>query len=90
MATASDGLADRRRTRKNVFSRGVITNCKDFFCEPEPYFGRKSSGAGMLDGEIINYTKLYDAPFRTRTRGGGDMVYRSVEGDAGAVGEDAV
>ncbi|KAL9109046.1 MAG: hypothetical protein Q9227_006286 [Pyrenula ochraceoflavens] len=90
VATASDGLADRRTARKNPFSRGIITNCKDFFCEPSPYFGRKTHAVGMLDGEIIDYTKLYDTPLRIRSRGSGGMMYRSVAGDADAVGEDAV
>lgn len=91
MATASDGLADggRQRSRQNVFSRGVITNCKDFFCDPSPYFSVRSSGNGMLGGEIINYSQLYDVPLRTRAGRTGGMMYRSVAGDD-PHGEDAV
>lgn len=91
MATASDGLTDRnrQRSRENVFSRGVITNCKDFFGDPAPYFGKRSSGKGMLGGEIVDYSQLYDAPLRTRARGARGMVYRTVPGEDG-VGEDAV
>ncbi|KAL9622829.1 MAG: hypothetical protein Q9160_002755 [Pyrenula sp. 1 TL-2023] len=91
MATASDGLAEggRQRSRQNLFSRGVITNCKDFFCDPSPYFGVRSSGNGMLGGEIINYSQLYDVPLRTGAGRTGGMVYRSVAGDD-PLGEDAV
>lgn len=91
MATASDGLADRnrQRSRQNVFSRGVITNCKDFFCDSIPYFGLRSSGKGMLGGEVIDYTQLYDVPLRTRTRGSRAMIYRTVAGED-TLGEDAV
>jgi palmitoyltransferase len=60
VATASGGV--RSRKRGNPWSRGVITNCKDFWCDPAPYFGRRETGAALLGGEVINYTRIYETP----------------------------
>ncbi|KAL8935955.1 MAG: hypothetical protein Q9216_005171, partial [Gyalolechia sp. 2 TL-2023] len=57
-----------RRKRGNPFSRGVFTNCRDFWFDPAPYFGQRESGAAMLDGEAINYTRIYESPSRIKTR----------------------
>ena len=57
-----------RRKRGNPFSRGVITNCRDFWFDPAPYFGQRESGAAMLNGEVINYTRMYETPSRMRVR----------------------
>ncbi len=57
-----------QRTRGNPFSRGIITNCKDFWCDPAPYFGRRETGSAMLNGEVINYTRMYEIPPRMRMR----------------------
>ncbi|KAL8682297.1 MAG: hypothetical protein Q9186_001666 [Xanthomendoza sp. 1 TL-2023] len=57
-----------RRKRGNPFSRGIITNCKDFWFDPAPYFGRRENGFAMLNGDVINYTQMYDTPPRVRTR----------------------
>ncbi|KAL9101043.1 MAG: hypothetical protein Q9163_003658 [Psora crenata] len=83
VATAS-GKAKRQR---NPFSRGLVKNCKDFWCDPAPYFRRRANGAAMLDGEVINYTSLYEIPPR--------MMLRSRDGEAGGqyhsvASEDAV
>ena len=87
MATAQDGLADassgRRRDRSNPFSRGIVTNCQDFWCDPAPLFGKRTSGEGMLGGEVVNYFKMYDTPLQTR--GSGGMVYTGVSGGDGEV-----
>lgn len=66
MATASGGV--RSRQRGNPWSRGVITNCKDFWCDPAPYFGRRETGVGMLGGEIINYSRIYETPPKMKMR----------------------
>ncbi|KAL8903212.1 MAG: hypothetical protein Q9207_004078 [Kuettlingeria erythrocarpa] len=55
-----------RRKRGNPFSRGIVTNCRDFWFDPAPYFGRRENGAAMLDGEVINYTRMYETPSRMR------------------------
>ncbi|RHZ58457.1 palmitoyltransferase akr1 [Aspergillus thermomutatus] len=56
-ATARDGLRDGPRADrpKNPFSRGIITNCRDFWCDSAPYFGKREPGSAMLGGEIVNY-----------------------------------
>ena len=82
MATAQDGLADastgRRRNRSNPFSRGIIGNCRDFWCDPAPVFGRRTTGEAMLGGQIVNYARMYDRPLQTTGMGG--MVYRGLPG----------
>ena len=66
VATAQGTAGSRRRG--NPFSRGVITNCRDFWCDPAPYFGKRETGSAMLDGEAVNYTRMYDAPSRMTLR----------------------
>lgn len=66
VATASGGSRSRRRS--NPFSRGVITNCSDFWCDPAPYFGRRENGTAMLGGEVINYARMYETPSRLKAR----------------------
>lgn len=55
---------ERSRTNRNPFSRGCVQNCRDFWCDPAPVFGGRDNGAAMLDGEIVNYTTMYEAPKR--------------------------
>ena len=88
MATAQDGLAEastgRRRDRSNPFSRGIIRNCRDFWCDPAPIFGKRNTGEAMLGGEIVNYARMYDRPLQTMGRGA--MLYSGVpSGDDGEV-----
>ena len=67
VATASEGLeGTSRRRRGNPYSRGMITNCKDFWCDPAPYFGKRENGVAMLDGDVVNYTKMYETPPRMK------------------------
>ena len=66
VATASGGIRSQRRG--NPFSRGVMTNCKDFWCDPAPYFGKRENGAAMLGGDIINYSRIYETPPRMKAR----------------------
>ena len=66
MATAQGTTASRRRG--NPFSRGIITNCQDFWCDPAPYFGKRDTGAAILGGEAVNYTRMYEVPSRMRMR----------------------
>lgn len=56
------------RRRGNPYSRGIFTNCKDFWCDPAPYFGKRETGAAMLDGEVVNYTRMYETPPRMKLR----------------------
>ena len=68
-----------RRNRGNPFSRGVVTNCKDFFCDGAPVFKGKESGYARLGGERVDYTRLYEVPKMRYQRGGGQ--YESVEAE---------
>lgn len=80
-ATARDGLRDGPRSApRNPFSHGCVTNCRDFWCDPAPYFGKRDTGFGMLGGEIVNYSQLYDAPLRMHGggRAGSGAVYQSL------------
>lgn len=76
VATAS-GKATKRR---NPYSRGLFTNCKDFWCDPAPYFTMRENGTATLDGDPINYSMLYEPPFRKRIRNdaSGESVYHNV------------
>lgn len=55
-----------RQKRVNPFSRGVVTNCRDFWFDPAPYLGRRENGAAMLNGEVINYARMYETPSKVR------------------------
>ena len=83
MTTALGTTTPRRRG--NPFSRGVITNCKDFWCDPAPYFGRRETGAAMLDGAVINYARMYETPSRMQFRrprdAGEGGAYHNVDSD---------
>lgn len=84
-ATARDGLRDGPRAARprNPFSRGVVTNCRDFWCDPAPYFGKRESGAAMLEGQVVNYNHMYETPMRMRAGGGAEFggAYHSVASD---------
>lgn len=61
-------IAARRRRNnghgQNPFSQGCTQNYKDFFMEPTPIFGRTPNGQGMLGGEVVDYTTIYQPPRR--------------------------
>ena len=83
VATAAGGLeSNGRRRRGNPYSRGIIINCKDFWCDPAPYFGRRENGMAMLDGDVVNYTRIYETPPRMKLRrpqqGGDGGMYHSL------------
>lgn len=83
LATAAGGLeAGNHRRRGNPFSRGIFTNCKDFWCDPAPLFGKRENGVAMLDGGVVNYTKMYETPprmkFRRPRQDGDSGMYHSI------------
>ncbi|KIW56194.1 hypothetical protein PV05_04872 [Exophiala xenobiotica] len=81
LATASDASHGKLQSRNsNPFSRGIIGNCKDFWCDPAPVFGKRKNGEGYLGGEVVDYAHLYEVPLRLR-RGAGGMAYTSVATD---------
>ena len=61
-----------------------MTNCRDFWCDPAPVFGKRELGDAMLDGKVVNYTRMYEIPPRMRRRvvEEGGAAYSSVEGEA--------
>ena len=81
VATALQGSRagqQQSQRRGNPFSRGIVTNCKDFFCDGSPVFGRKEGGYARLGGERVDYTRLYDVPkMRYQSSRGGER-YESV------------
>lgn len=81
-ATAVQGsqAGQRRRVDGNPWSRGVITNCKDFWCDGAPVFKKKESGYARLAGDRVDYTRLYEVPKMryARSAGGGGAAYEAV------------
>lgn len=73
VATAMPGSqGNQRQVRGNPWSRGIVTNCKDFFCDGSPVFGRKEGGYARLSGERVDYTRIYEVPKMRYARSGGD------------------
>lgn len=61
--------AKTRRKKKNPYSRGCVENCRDFWCDPSPVFGQRENGAGVLGGEKVDYTAMYESPTLMRLTG---------------------
>lgn len=71
MATALFGKKakeQQQRNRSNPFSMGILQNCRDFWLDPAPVFGGRMNGEGMLGGEKVDYTSMYDVPVRSTRR----------------------
>lgn len=81
VATAIHGSRGNevRNRGGNPWSRGVVTNCKDFWCDSAPMFKKKESGYARLGGERVDYTRLYEMPKMRYQRGGGR--YEAVAGE---------
>ena len=72
------------RRNQNPFSAGCYQNCKDFWCDPAPVFGKRPNGDAALGGEVVNYTRMYESPRLTmaaRRGGGAAGAYHSVGTD---------
>lgn len=69
---AGRGGSSAMRRRGNPFSRGVITNCKDFWCDPAPLLkpNKKNGGEALLGGGPVDYFNMYETPPRMRASGG--------------------
>jgi hypothetical protein len=74
--------SDAAEEKRNPFSRGWVTNFKDFFCDASSVFKARPSGEALLGGEKVDYTSLYDVPLASgrgvRRRQG--MEYAAVSG----------
>jgi len=75
-----------KKKKKNPYSRGCLTNCKDFWCDPAPMFGQRETGAAVLGGEHVNYTDMYESPAlmdvgRGRRGAGSRGAYEAVAAD---------
>jgi palmitoyltransferase len=80
----TSGTRNRTRHNRNPFSAGCVQNCRDFWCDPSPVFGRRENGAAVLGGAVVNYTTMYESPRLMRMRaGGGDTAgtYQAVAAD---------
>ncbi|KAG9236725.1 hypothetical protein BJ875DRAFT_210453 [Amylocarpus encephaloides] len=78
--TAMGNKTNDRRNR-NPFSNGIIGNCKDFWCDPAPTFGKRDNGAAMLGGQTVDYTAMYETPRPMMMRSRGGVAYESVGTD---------
>ncbi len=74
---AATGNSNKKK-KKNPYSRGCLTNCKDFWCDPSPVFGKRENGAAFLDGVLVNYTDMYESPLMTAGRRGRSGGYEAV------------
>ncbi|KAM0482469.1 hypothetical protein ACHAPX_002987 [Trichoderma viride] len=54
--------AKNKRKKKNPYSRGCVTNCKDFWCDSAPIFGQRELGQASLGGSKVDYTAMYETP----------------------------
>lgn len=78
---AAAGGKNKRRKGKNPYSRGCITNCKDFWCDSAPLFGQRESGTAMLSGEVVNYAGMYETPSLMQMIGRRRGAYEAVPGE---------
>ncbi|ERS98670.1 palmitoyltransferase AKR1 [Sporothrix schenckii 1099-18] len=82
---AASGGPGTKRRNKNPYSRGCLTNCKDFWCDPAPLFGQRETGSALLGGVAVNYTEMYESPrlmeATRRKRNNNGAAYEAVAGD---------
>jgi palmitoyltransferase ZDHHC13/17 len=73
----------KQRKKKNPYSNGYLQNCRDFWCDPAPIFGRRDNGDAVLDGQRVNWTDTYESPASMSLGGGrrGRGGYETVAGD---------
>jgi len=76
---ALQGSKKQARQARNPFSNGCLGNCKDFWCDPAPIFGKRENGSAMLGGKRVDYTSMYETPrMMSIRRRGGDAQYESL------------
>lgn len=67
---AAAGGKNKKNKKRNPYSKGCMTNCKDFWCDPAPVFGKRETGIGMLGGRQVNWTEIYESPALMDNGGG--------------------
>ncbi|KAF4119385.1 palmitoyltransferase ZDHHC13/17 [Geosmithia morbida] len=60
----------KRIRKKNPYTRGYAVNCKDFWCDPAPVFGKRENGTAILGGSPVDYTVMYESPRLMSLSGG--------------------
>ncbi|KAI0480719.1 hypothetical protein GGR56DRAFT_627287 [Xylariaceae sp. FL0804] len=78
----SAATGKKARKKRNPYSKGYVQNCRDFWCDPAPVFGRRETGDAVLGGHRINYTEIYESP-SAMTLGGTGRRRGGYEGVAG-------
>jgi len=78
--TAQDASNLARRRRGNPFSRGIFTNCKDFWCDPAPVFKENviNDGEALLGGAQVDYYRMYETPPRLHAGRSDTMRYQRI------------
>lgn len=61
-----------RQQWQNPYTRGIFTNCHDFWCDASPVFTKREHGRAKFDGQIVDYTRLYELPAKMKRRRGGE------------------
>ncbi|KAI1803050.1 ankyrin [Daldinia bambusicola] len=76
------------RKKRNPYNKGLVQNCRDFWCDPAPVFGRRETGDAMLGGEKINYTEIYESPAAMSLGLGGAVSGRRRDGYESVAGNE--
>lgn len=73
----------KQRKKRNPYSMGYLQNCKDFWCDPAPVFGRRETGEALLGGQKVSWTDMYESPalMEVTRRGRGRGGYEAVDGE---------
>lgn len=86
----SNAPAILAQRRENPFTRGCITNCRDFWCDSAPMFKKRENGEALLGGDRINWTRVYEPPPKMRARRGGAVADEGGRYESLAAEEDEV
>lgn len=59
---AKQNSNQQQQAGRNPFSKGCLTNCKDFWADDTPVFGSREVGVAKLGGERVDYSRMYEVP----------------------------
>ncbi|KAM7183213.1 putative palmitoyltransferase [Naviculisporaceae sp. PSN 640] len=90
IATATDKNKGGKKKNRNPYSKGCLTNCKDFWCDPAPMFGKRENGSAVLGGVPVNYADMYESPSMMEAITRGRATTRGNARYAAVAGDDAV